>query len=215
MPTTSRPTSLNDAFVIQVSTLARQAAHRQLVLQKLADADDIAQDVMLDCLASLQGGKMELSTTDIASFVWTRVIRRTLNVTRAADRRDARALACVRHDDDMHAWMSREAQVEHAELEARIEVAVASLPPMCRRVFQMLREDDASYADVALTLGITRHTVNEHLSTAQRRLRAALVDAGVIAPPVPPARPPRVAETPNDVTAQRVDAAADRQESAA
>ena len=215
MPTTSRPISPNDAFVIQVSTLARQAARRFLILHDLADADDIAQDVTLECLASIEGRKMESIPTDITSLVWTMVIRRTLNVARAADRRDARALACVRNEDDMHAWMFPEAQVEHDELVALVKLTVASLPPMCRRLFPMLREDDASYADVALTLGITRHTVNEHLSTAQRRLRAALVDHGMIAPPVPPARPPRVTETPNDVTAQRVDVAAHRQDSAA
>ena len=184
-------------------------------MHDLHEGDDIAQDVTLDCLASIQGGKTEISTMDITSFVWTMVIRRTLNVARAADRRDARALACVRNEDDMHSWMSPEAQVEHDELVALVKLTVASLPPMCRRLFPMVREDDASYADVALTLGITRRTVNELLVTARRRLRAALVDAVMIAQSVPLARPPRVTETPNDVTAQRVDVAAHRQDSAA
>ena len=216
MPTTARPPlSPDDAFVIQVSTLARHAARRLLILHNLADADDIAQDVTLDCLAGIRSGKREIITTDLAGFVWTMVIRRALNVARAADRRDARALVCVRDEDDVHPWMYPEAQVEHAELEACIEVAVASLPPMCRRVFQMVREDDASYAAIALTLGITRHTVNEHLTTARRRLRATLVDDGMIAPPLPRACPPRVPQAANDVTAQRVDAAANRQDSAA
>lgn len=111
--------------------------------------------------------------------------------------------------------MSPAAMVEHAELEAFIAQAVASLPPVCRRVFQMVREDDASYADVARTLGITRHTVNEHLTTAQRRLRAALVDAGMMVPPGQRACPPRVTEAASGVAAQRADATVDRQDSAA
>ena len=115
----------------------------------------------------------------------------------------------------MYGWMSREAQVEHAELEALVALAVASLPLMCRWVFLIVRDDDASYAAIALTLGVTRHTVKEHLPAAQRHLPAARVDAGVIAPPVPLACPPRVTETPNDMTAQPVDPVANRQDSAA
>ena len=216
MPTTARPPlSPDDAFVIQVSTLARQAARRLLILHNLADADDIAQDVTLDCLDGIRSGSMEIITTDIAAFVWTMVIRRARNVARAADRRDARAVVCTRDEGDVHACTSPETQVEYAELVALIELTVASLPPVCRRVFQMVREDDATYAATALTLGISRDTVKEHLTAAQRRLRAALVDAGVLAPPVLRAGPPRVTCEGNDVPAQRPDPAADRQDAAA
>ena len=115
----------------------------------------------------------------------------------------------------MYGCTSPEAQVEHAELEALVVLAVASLALMCRWVFLMVPEDDASYAATALAFGISRDTVKEQLMAAQRHLPAARVDAGVIAPPVPLACPPRVTETPNDVTAQPVDAAANRQDSAA
>ena len=216
MPTTARPPlSPDDAFVIQVSALARAAARRLLMLHNLADADDIAEDVTLECLANIQTGRMEIITTDITGFVHTMVIRRALNVARAADRRDARAVACVRDDGEVHTWMSPEAKVEYAELEACIAVAVASLPPMCRRVFEMVREDNMSYANVARTLGITRHTVNEHLTTAQRRLRAALVDAGMIAPPVPRACRTDVTAESSEVATQSPDSTAARQHSAA
>ena len=216
MPTTARlPLSPEDAFVIQVSTLARQAARRLLILHNLADADDIAQDVTLECLSRIRNGNMEIITTDIAAFVWTMVIRRALNVARAADRRDARAAVCTRDEGDVYGCTSPETQVEYSELVALIELTVASLPPVCRRVFQMVREDDASYAAIALTLGISRHTVKEHLTAAQRRLRAVLVDALVIAPPVPRACPHRVTTEANEVPAQRPDPAANRQDSAA
>ena len=216
MHTTPRPTTApNDAFVIKVATLARQTAHVLLLLHNPADADGIAQDVTLDCLACLQSGRMEIITTDLSAFVWTMVIRRTLNVARAADRRDTRAVACVREDDEMPIWMSPGAMVECAELEAFVALAVASLPPMCRRVYQMVRDDNASYAAVALTLGISRHTVSEHLKTAQRRLRAALVEAGMIAPPAPRVSPHHVTEAASDVGALLEVFTADAQDSAA
>ena len=216
MHTTPRsPLSPDDAFVLQVSTLARKAARRLLVLHNRADADDIAQDVTLECLAAIQSGRMATIQTDIAALVWTMVLRRTLNVARAADRRDARAVACVRDEDEVHTWMSPEAAVEYAELEAFVAQTVAALPPMSRRVFQMVRDDNMSYANVARSLGITRHTVNEHLTTAQRRLRAALVDAGLI-----PSRMSRTCRTDvkaesSEVAPQPPDPTAPRQDSAA
>ena len=140
---------------------------------------------------------------------------RALKLARAADHRDARALVCIRDDGDLHGWMSPGTQVEHDELTARVDLAVARLPLMCRQVFQMVREDDASYAATSLTLGITRHTVKEHLTAAHRRLRAALVNARVFAPRVPRAGPPRVMDKVNDLPAQLLDPATDRQDSSA
>ena len=40
----------------------------------------------------------------------------------------------------------------------------------------MIREDNMTYQRVARTLGISRNTVREDEVTAQRRLRAALID---------------------------------------
>ena len=203
MPTTARPTTAQtDALVIQVSTVGRQAARRPLILHNLADADDIAQDVTLDCLAGFRSGKQEIITTDVARFVWTLPIRRALNVARAADRRDTRATASIQDEGEVRAWMSHGAMVEYAELEALAALAVAALPLMCRRVFLVVGDDDTSYAAIALTLSITRDTPSEHLETGQPRLRAALVDAVMIASHMPRTCPPRVTCDANEAPAQ-------------
>ena len=216
MPTNSRPPlSPDDAFVFRLSTLARAAARRLLILHNIADADDIAQDVTPWCRAGIRSGGMEIITTDIAGFVRTMVIRRTLNVARAADRRDARAVVRVQHQADVQALTTAEALDVHAEREACIDLAVASHPLMCCRLLHMVREDDASCAALLLTPGITRQTVKEHLTTARRRLRTALVDDGVIALPVLRARPTYVMAEANEVHAQRPNPEADRQDLAA
>ena len=216
MHNTSRPElSPEDAFVIHVSTLARVAASRYLILHDPDEADDIAQDVTAECLASIRSGRSGIITAGIKCLVRTMVLRRAMNVIRGDDRRDARAAACVPDEGEQDSWMSPEAMVEHAEAEALLAHAVAALPPTCRRVFQMVREDDASYAEVARTLGITRHTVKEHLMTAQRRLVAALTDAGMISPAEPHAPSSRVISNAEDVTGPQDQPAEGRHSSAA
>lgn len=180
--------SPDDAFLIEVSTHARRYARRFSLLGDSQDADDIAQDVVCECLIALRNGKGVVIATNIASFVRTMVLRRLVDALRADTRRHARDEEYM-HDlaDQPHVWMSPEMALEAEELDNVVHRAIASLPPVCRRVYLMIREDGHSYQEVAQSLGISPNTVREHLVDAQRRLRIAL--AGTLSFQVTP-RPP-------------------------
>ena len=168
--------SREDAFLIQVSTLARQCARRLLILEE-DEVEDIAQDIVLQCLASFRSGKGVVITSGIACFVRTMVLRQVIDAFRASMRRENRSAEYARElTERTHVWMSPELGVEEAEFETFLDRTIASLPPICRRVYVMIREDDASYETVGRTLGISRHTVHAHLKAAQRRFRAALLE---------------------------------------
>ena len=162
----------------QVSTLAHRYARRFLILGDFDDIDagDIAQDIVLECLAGLRSGKGATITAGVPRFVQTMVLRRVYNAWRANRRRDARNAECLREcTASAHVWMSPDLGLNAADLDTLFERTVAALPPMCQRVYLMLREDGASYREVTRALGISRNTVCGYLSTAQRRFRAALL----------------------------------------
>ncbi len=60
------------------------------------------------------------------------------------------------------------------ELEAFIAKVVDELPPQCRVVFRMIREENKKYKEVAEELGLSPSTVKHHLITAVRKIREAL-----------------------------------------
>lgn len=62
------------------------------------------------------------------------------------------------------------------ELSGMIDSAIASLPPQCRKVFVMSREEELSYAQIAETLQLSENTVKTQMKTALSRLRHALAE---------------------------------------
>jgi RNA polymerase sigma-70 factor (ECF subfamily) len=69
-------------------------------------------------------------------------------------------------DDQPSAFTMLEAQ----QRSAKIDQAIAGLPPGAGRVFRMHRIDGLSHAEVAGRLGISRKGVEKHMATALRHL---------------------------------------------
>ncbi len=65
-------------------------------------------------------------------------------------------------------------RVLHDELEEKIRKAIGELPPQCKRVFEMSRFQQLSYAEIAAALNVSVNTVENHLSKALRLLRTNL-----------------------------------------
>ena len=63
-----------------------------------------------------------------------------------------------------------------SELQRAISDALATLPPQCRRVFEMSRMEQLSYSEIAKQLNISTNTVENHISKALKLLRTELKD---------------------------------------
>ena len=62
------------------------------------------------------------------------------------------------------------------ELKGVIKTAVFELPEKCRMVFQMVKEEHMSYAEVAELMDISTKTVENQMSKALKRIRSAIDD---------------------------------------
>jgi len=60
------------------------------------------------------------------------------------------------------------------ELKKMIEQSINQLPPKCKLVFKMVKEDGLSFAEVAAILGISYKTVTTQLTIALKRLEVLL-----------------------------------------
>lgn len=67
-------------------------------------------------------------------------------------------------------------KLDVAELSARIAEALDALPPQCRLIFQLSREQGKKYAEIAETLSLSVKTVETQMSKALRILREKLAD---------------------------------------
>lgn len=171
-----------EAILAEVLKRARRCARRSLSRE---DAEDLAQDIVLECLVNIRNGRQLSITEGLNSFVRTMVRRRLFDAYRANESRDDRDAEFMRElEERPRAWMSPEMALEEAELDEFYEATLASLPAKCRQVFLMVREEGDSYQAVANKLGITRVAVSKHVERAQKHFRAALITHDI----VPPAR---------------------------
>jgi RNA polymerase sigma-70 factor (ECF subfamily) len=60
------------------------------------------------------------------------------------------------------------------ELQQQIREAIEQLPPRCRLIFKLVKEDGLSYKQVAAILDISAKTVDSQLCLALKKLAAIL-----------------------------------------
>lgn len=62
-----------------------------------------------------------------------------------------------------------------AEMKKKIEIAISQLPPRCKLIFKLIKEDGLKYKEVAAVLDISIKTVEAQLAIALKRLTTSLL----------------------------------------
>jgi len=65
-------------------------------------------------------------------------------------------------------------QMVSNEMFSRMRVAVESLPPKCKMVFKLIREDGLKYKEVAAILNISVSTIDKQMAIAVKKICAAM-----------------------------------------
>jgi RNA polymerase sigma-70 factor (ECF subfamily) len=153
-------------------------------------AEDLLQEVFLRVIKARMEWKGESKFT-----TWMYAIARNLIVdhARRAVHRDARSLdAPTRPDEDVGETLhdrladgGRDAEglTSDGEVRARVEAAVASLPPDQREVFLLREVMDLPFAEIAAVVNAPEPTVKSRMRYALERLREALEDLHTGEPP--------------------------------
>jgi RNA polymerase sigma factor (sigma-70 family) len=193
-----RTEAAQNELLMEIAQLAQRFA-RELVARDLAD--DVAQDVVLECLVKLREHSWTADTSSIPGLIRSMVRRRSIDCLRRTQRREGRD---PEHAGDLldgvRPWMSPEAASDERELTDLYEETLASLPGKCRRIYRMVREERITYELVAARLGLSRSAVSWHIVAAQRRFRCRLKEHGINTPaPYPGTK----ALSPDESTAQR------------
>ncbi len=103
--------------------------------------------------------------TNYKSYLFTSVRNRCLNYLR--DKKNHLPLEKLAESK----FSETNTQLETAELEKEIELAINSLPEKCRQIFELNRMEGLKYAEIAEKLGISVKTVEAQMSKALSVLR--------------------------------------------
>lgn len=67
-----------------------------------------------------------------------------------------------------------EASLITDELAKKIELAINQLPPQCKIIFKLAKEDKLKYKEIAVLLNISVKTIDNQLSTALKKIASVL-----------------------------------------
>jgi RNA polymerase sigma-70 factor (ECF subfamily) len=135
------------------------------MLRNRAEAEEVAQDVMLELWRRRQQITVESS---LRAYLLRATRNRTLNRIRherVAKTGESHAQIVT------HANPKGEHNLVEAEIEAALRSAIDELPPRCREVFELSRVHGLRYAEIAATMEISVKTVEVQMGKALRLLR--------------------------------------------
>lgn len=169
-----------DALVVEIHKQVRTIAGNLMSHDR---ADDVTQDVLLDCLERMRDGTWNVAPEHLEAHLVCVVLRRRSDTRKRRGRtasRDAHFLKDI--SASTHTWMHQEAKLEQRELTALYEEVLSALGPMCRRAFVLVREAGLSYAEAAEELGVSEKSVAAQITRAQRVFRDVLRERAIVVP---------------------------------
>ncbi len=152
---------------------ARLCAFAQQFIRSPDAAEDVVAEVFFQIWRHRKRGGGGVS---LRAYLYTAVRNQALKQVehgRVADRWRAMAAASAAAEPP-GAGASPETDIDAATLEAAIEQAIARLPDRPREAYLLCRRHGLSYAEVAVTMGISVKTVENHIGRALRTLRDLL-----------------------------------------
>lgn len=134
-------------------------------------AEELVQNVF--CRLWEKKAKLDIQTS-LAAYLYRSVYHESLNYLKHLKVRSAyNSYAQTRgHNNADHA----EKKLLLADLEQKLNMALAELPEQCRTIFQMSRFEELKYQEIADRLGLSIKTIENQMGKALKLLRLKLVD---------------------------------------
>lgn len=139
------------------------------IIHRKEPAEEIVHDVFVNCWKKRE----ELSSIkNLELYLYVSVKNLALNHIR--DDHFAHTLdISERMNDFIQFRADPESLMVSSETVSRLLAVIDSLPPRCRLIFKLVKEDGLKYKDVATLLDLSVKTVEAQLAIAIRRIAAA------------------------------------------
>ena len=135
---------------------------------------EYAEDVFQDAFTVVwQSRRFINPDASFSSYLYTIMRNRILNQLRNAANEEKLKESILSQALDYTEDTKREVMLN--DLKSLISHALQQLTPRQREIFEMSREAQLSHKEIADKLGISGHTVQEHISTSLKLIRTSLI----------------------------------------
>lgn len=136
----------------------------------LQEAEEIVSDVFI----KIWQHRENLPPPDNIRFYLFKAVKNTaLNYLKSKGRRTANLAAWELQVKRLHGPNPEEIMISKEDVTS-IQSAIRQLPPRCRQIFILIKEDGLTYEQVAHLLDISKATVNVQMTLAMKKIWGAL-----------------------------------------
>jgi RNA polymerase sigma-70 factor (family 1) len=166
--------------------LYRQYAARvYYFFRKQVKQDELAEDLMQEIFASIWKKKDVLFMNGavnetIDAYLFTAARNHLYNYLKKVLRKDACQPIENIASSDQPFYSHIEQRIEEKELKAEYRTILDTLSPQRKRAFELSREYNLSYTEIASTMGIAPRTVEKHVSAALNTLRRRMAALTIV-----------------------------------
>ncbi|MBX0291935.1 RNA polymerase sigma-70 factor [Hymenobacter sp. HSC-4F20] len=137
-------------------------------------ARELAEEAVADVFLKLWQKRATLTAVShITSYLYIAVRNQALNYRQKMENQPNLSLEDVPLGLTVEP-MTPERELLTVELQAQIQAAVDKLPPQCKAIFRLIREDGLKYREVAEIMGISAKTVEVQMGIAIKKISAEL-----------------------------------------
>ncbi|GEP94662.1 RNA polymerase sigma factor [Chitinophaga cymbidii] len=160
--------------------LAFEVIYKRYAVQLLSIAyrkvgeRDIAEDIVQEVFITLLRNKNSANTiTSLFAYLYVTLKNKILDAYRrdVVQKKYVQQVNLRFEEEDNSPYF----QIETRDLEKKLESEIEKLPPQCGKVFRLSRQKHLSNKEIALQLGISENTVEQHMRKALRILRGNLL----------------------------------------
>lgn len=167
-----------NVLIVEIFGIAHRLARRWLRGRR-HDAEDVGQDVVLHCLEQLRACQWDIGDRTLEAHIGCLVRRRIIALRRARRRWMERDLEHARDlESSVRVWMEPDTAFEAAELHELYEATLRSLPPTCRKTYELVRSGGMTRVEAAERLGVTTDAVGAHVLRAHKAFQTAMETRG-------------------------------------
>jgi RNA polymerase sigma-70 factor, ECF subfamily len=136
--------------------------------------EDIAKEIVQDFFVNFWIKREALSiNSSLSSYLYSSIRHRSLNYLRD-NKRFSKLELNEEIPDNTNNNFALSGEIDAKDLNKNILEAIEELPPKCRTVFKLSREEELTYKEIAEKLNISIKTVETQMGIAFKKLREKL-----------------------------------------
>lgn len=151
--------------------------HKKLIAfsQNYTKSKELAEEIVEDVFVKLWSKRESFDQIkNLNVYLYTAIKHQSLNTLSQEARRVVTELLDVADYDVQSENNSPHDLLVTSELMQSVQAAIDSLPPRCKLIFQLVREDQLRYKEISEILNISVNTIDVQMAIAVKRLCSAL-----------------------------------------